>query len=114
MDTEEIARRDASPWQPMSDQKSVKIIGKFNEELSECISASSRCLIQGLNQQAPDAPYKVNKDWLEDEIADVEALLIHMKNHFRLDCEKIRERRIRKFNFLMGWFNLNGNDKHKD
>lgn len=62
--------RDASPWHPMSNAVDIKHIGKLLEELGELVSACSRCLIQGVNEAEP-VTGKLNKDWLEDEIADV-------------------------------------------
>jgi hypothetical protein len=71
--------RDANPWHPIDDKVDLKHLGKLGEELSELAAASSkcatavcRCIIQGVDEAEP-VTGKVNREWLEDEIADVQA-----------------------------------------
>jgi hypothetical protein len=59
-----------NPWQPITDKKHLKVLGKFLEELGEAASATARCLIQGIDEAQP-VTGKVNRVWLEEEIADV-------------------------------------------
>lgn len=55
-------------WQPID----MKHFGKLSEELGELQAAVARCLIQGIMECEP-VTSKPNKQWLEEEIADVEA-----------------------------------------
>lgn len=71
METEDLAHSPkANPWHPMSDPVDLKHMGKFAEEVNELGSAIARCLIQGIDECHPETG-KVNREWLEDEIADV-------------------------------------------
>lgn len=97
--------RDASPWHPMSDPVDLKHIGKFLEELGECSAAASRCMIQGINECEP-VTGKPNKDWLEDEIADVLANIELVITRFGLNTDVIHARRKRKMDYLRQWHEL--------
>lgn len=105
METDEIKKRAAYPWVPMSKPKDVKILGKTLEEVNELGSALSRCLIQGINEQHTDGN-KTNKQWLEQEIGDVLATVNACIDNFDLDIDHIGERRMLKEEFLEGWFDL--------
>jgi NTP pyrophosphatase (non-canonical NTP hydrolase) len=82
-----------NPWRPMTNARDKKHIGKLMEELGECVAAAARCDIQG----------KSNRDWLEDEIADVVANIELATGHFRLDIEKMRARAEAKKAQLRIW-----------
>lgn len=103
MDTSDIPVIPDSDWQPITDKVDLAVLGKLGEELSECGTALWRCVIQGIDECEP-VTNKLNRDWLMDEIADVEAMLVHVKEHFKLDRERIRKRRIRKYVFKLQWF----------
>ena len=45
--------RDANPWHPITDKVDLKYLGKLGEELNECGSAVSRCIIQGVDEREP-------------------------------------------------------------
>lgn len=94
-----------SPWVPMTDPVDQKVTGKFIEELGECIAATARCQIQGLYETEPDTG-KPNKQWVEEEIADVEAGIILMKERFHLDREAIEQRVQRKLHNLRKWHRM--------
>lgn len=96
---------DANPWTPMTDIKDLQVLGKLIEETTECASAASRCIIQGINETEPSTN-KLNRKWLEDEIADVEANIKLTKEHFRLAEHRIRERSAFKEDYLRKWHNL--------
>jgi NTP pyrophosphatase (non-canonical NTP hydrolase) len=91
-----------NPWTPMTDQVSVKILGKLAEELGELTAAVSRCLIQGIAESEP-VTGKPNRQWLEEEIADVVAGLTMTMQHFQLDVEKCDSRSLRKMENLAAW-----------
>lgn len=59
-----------NPWIPMSKPIDIKHLGKLAEELGEASSAVARCLIQGIDESEP-VTGKLNRQWLEDELADV-------------------------------------------
>lgn len=97
--------RDASPWHPMTDAVAVKHLGKLNEESGELTSATARCQIQGIDEREP-VTGKLNRHWLEDEIADVLAGIDLNIEHFNLDVPRIMERRARKKQHLRQWHEM--------
>ncbi|WP_316234631.1 hypothetical protein [Bradyrhizobium sp. SZCCHNR1020] len=80
----------------------LKHLGKLAEELNECGSAVARCLIQGIHEREP-VTGKLNRDWLEEEIADVLANIRLVQDHFNLDVHRIAERRQNKMAHLRAW-----------
>lgn len=103
--TEEIKNYTLNPWHPMDKPVDIKVIGKFLEEMGEGVAASARCLIQGIEEKEPITG-KVNKDWLEDEIADMHANLQLVIEHFHLDSSKILERSLAKKARLKNWHDM--------
>jgi NTP pyrophosphatase (non-canonical NTP hydrolase) len=93
----------ADPWQPASDRATVAVLGKLLEELGEATSASSRCLIQGIDESEP-VTGKPNREWLEDELADVLNIAQLAIDHFGLDRPRIEGRVRQKRTFLSRWF----------
>lgn len=66
-----------NPWRPIQNSCDLKHLGKLQEELNEQIEVLSkmgkvvaRCIIQGMEGVNP-SDAKVNKQWLEEELADV-------------------------------------------
>lgn len=96
---------DPSPWVPMTKLIDLKHLGKLGEELNECGAAVSRCIIQGIEESEP-VTLKPNREWLEDEIADVLANIYLVQKHFKLNQEKILARRERKITHLTRWHNM--------
>lgn len=94
-----------NPWHPITDSVDLKHLGKLNEELSECGAAVSRVIIQGLNEVEPTTR-KPNREWLEEEIADVEANIELCKRRFELDREFIRNRKDSKIQRLETWHEM--------
>ncbi len=94
-----------NPWVPMSDPLDIKILGKLNEELNEAGASVSRCLIQGIDEREPETG-KINREWLEDELADVAANMEIAMDHFDLDLVRITARKEKKIKFLRGWHKL--------
>jgi hypothetical protein len=74
---------DPNPWHPMTVAVDLKHLGKLGEELNECGSAASRCIIQGIDEAEP-ATGEVNRAWLEKEMADVIANIELCVEHFGL------------------------------
>jgi hypothetical protein len=79
----DLTNVDYHPWHPMNDPIDLKHLGKLLEECGELISALSRCLIQGINESEP-VTAELNKDWLENEIADVIANIQLVEKRFGL------------------------------
>jgi NTP pyrophosphatase (non-canonical NTP hydrolase) len=92
-----------SPWIPMSDPLDIKHIGKLGEETGELSTVIFRCLIQQMDQTNPDDG-KINKQWLEEEIADVLANIGLCKKHFNLNIDP--ERIKRKKQMLKTWHGM--------
>lgn len=97
--------KDPSPWIPMSKPIDLKHLGKLAEELAECGAAVSRCLIQGIEEAEP-VTGKINRAWLEDELADVIANAELNIEHFDLDIKRITERVERKKERLRRWHKM--------
>lgn len=97
--------RDANPWQPIDDKVDLKHLGKLAEELGECGSAVARCIIQGVDEREP-VTGKLNREWLQDEIADVIANLDLVIDRFELDATLIAARAERKRQYLKQWHAL--------
>lgn len=96
---------DANPWHPIDNKVDLKHLGKLAEETCELGSAVARCIIQGVDEAEP-VTGKVNRQWLEDEIADVTANIALVSEHFRLDHERIFQRVLRKMKHLRQWHKM--------
>ena len=102
MNTDDIGKKDYEPWHPMTNPVDLKTTGKLIEELGECISATARCQIQGIDEVEPVTKYP-NRLWLEDEIADV---MLHIEitiERFGLDRNKIKHRMDKKRPLILSW-----------
>lgn len=91
-----------NPWQPERDPLTIAILGKMLEEVNELGSALSRCLIQGTHEKEPMTG-RFNREWLEDEMADITAAGQIVMEHFQLDTHRMGERASSKFSFLIRW-----------
>ena len=67
------AWRDPNPWHPMTDPVDKKTVGKFLEELGECVEALC-------TTERNDAVFQQ----LENEVADVKANIVLMNRRFDL------------------------------
>ncbi len=90
------------PWHPMGNPRDIKTIGKLGEEVCEAGAAIFRCVIQGIDEAQP-VTGKINRDWLEDEIADVLVNLKLVIEHFGLDRAKIDARAASKEDGIRWW-----------
>lgn len=99
-----------NPWVPTTDKLDLKHLGKLAEELGELSSAVARCIIQGFDENHP-VTGKPNKEWLEEEIADVYATMSHVQKHFGLDYNFIRNRETNKINYLAEWHRMEDEDQ---
>lgn len=111
--------RGANPWHPIADAVDLKHLGKLVEECSElgeaasslaaaasrCGAAASRCIIQGVGEAEP-VTGKINRHWLEDEIADVRANSELNIERFHLDEARIAARAEKKKAQLRQWHGM--------
>ena len=100
MDADDL--REANPWRPMQSAIDLKHLGKLAEELSEAGAAVARCIIQGIDEKEP-VTGKVNREWLEEELADVCANIGLVVDHFHLNRSRIKDRESKKAYFLRKW-----------
>lgn len=105
MDDKDIPVTALNPWQPITDSKDLKFLGKLGEEVNELGTAIFRCIIQGVNECEP-VTKKPNKEWLENEIADVKAGILLAEERFALDKERITARARAKLNALRRWHDM--------
>lgn len=89
----------------MTNQLNLKHLGKLAEELGEAQSAVARCVIQGIEEREP-ITHKPNREWLEDELADVIANIDLVCEHFGLDRARMETRVARKREHLKGWHSM--------
>jgi hypothetical protein len=103
MDDEQISTKGPSDWQPITNKADLAVLGKLGEEVNELGSAIFRCIIQGLDEREPTTG-KLNRDWLEDEVADVLALSNFVIGRFKLDEKRIAKRIALKRGYKAPWF----------
>ena len=100
--TERPEPSEPHPWRPMSDPVDVMHLAKLAEEVCECGSALARCLMQGIDERHPMSG-KLNREWLEDEIADVIANIELVVTRFDLKTDRIAARCAGKMVQLRAW-----------
>lgn len=91
-----------APWHPITDKVDLKHLGKLGEEAGELVSAVCRCTIQGIDEVHPETR-KPNREWLEDEIADVLAGCYLTIENFNLDQDRMDKRILHKMDRLRSW-----------
>lgn len=94
-----------NPWHPITDSVDLKHLGKLAEEVNELGAATARCIIQGIDEAEP-VTGKVNREWLEDEIADVLANCHLVEKRFKLDSDRITKRALEKQVRLRTWHEM--------
>lgn len=97
--------KNLNPWHPIQDPVTLKHLGKLLEELGELTSAVSRCLIQGVDEVEPTTGTP-NRQWLQDETADVMAGLWLLTQHLELDENAIYKRSLGKQAKLREWHKM--------
>lgn len=107
MRTEDIPEKAASPWVPEKNLETLALLLKLAEENCELAARCCRAAMQGFSEADPDDG-RTNAEHTWDEIADVEAMIAHMKERRAdaLDRTAIERRRCRKFAFKLPWFNF--------
>lgn len=89
----------------MTDRVDLKTMGKLGEELGECVAAVGRCMVQGVGEWN-DKEGSTNRDWLEKEIADVQANIFLVVSRFNLDRDRINARIDAKIPKLREWHGM--------
>lgn len=103
MDTKDIPTAPPIDWQPIDNKHDLAVIGKLGEEVCELGASLFRSVIQGIDEREPRT-HKPNREWVMEEIADVEALISIAKWRLQLDENAIRIRRDRKIAYKEPWF----------
>lgn len=80
----------------------LAVLGKLAEEGSEVATAAVRCIIQGIDESEP-VTGKSNREWLEDEIADIMAQCDLAIWTLMLSGPRISERRCAKRRYTGTW-----------
>jgi len=94
-----------NPWHPISNPVDLKHLGKLAEEAAELCSAVSRCIIQGVDGTEP-VTGKVNRQWLEEELADVAANAALVIERFNLNAKAMDDRINKKMIRLRQWHSM--------
>lgn len=96
-------RAKDEPWHPMTNPVDLKVLGKMNEELAELISAASRCMIQGIDEEHPISGIP-NGIWLQEELADALAgIELTIERFFHDSVKPIQDRKYFKKKRLREW-----------
>jgi hypothetical protein len=91
-----------SPWHPITDPQELKLLGKTAEETNELGSALARSIIQGFHECHP-LTGKMNRTWVEEEIADVLASTRLLRERYHLNNAAIASRAEHKYKLLCQW-----------
>lgn len=89
-------------WTPTTDLRTLRRLGKLQEELGELQAVVARCIIQGIEEVDP-ASGKTNRVRLTHEAADVLAQLGLTREQFNLDEEVIFSRVASKTRQMAEW-----------
>lgn len=102
---------EPSPWTPPDlSQLERKVLGKLGEETNELGTVLFRIHIQGLDAVIPGET-KTNRQWLEEEIADVLTTAAKAVKHLKLDLDFIETRANKKDVYLEKWYLMPDIDK---
>jgi NTP pyrophosphatase (non-canonical NTP hydrolase) len=91
-----------SKWIPTTNLMELRRLGKLGEELGELSNVASRCIIQGLDETDPGSG-KVNRQRLQDELADVQAQIGCTVLAFGLDQDYMARRTAEKMRQMAEW-----------
>lgn len=97
--------RNANPWHPIQDPVDLKHLGKLSEELGEAQAAVSRCIIQGIEEEEP-VTGRLNRECLENELADVTANISLVALRFELNKDRMNKRAAKKMAHLKQWHDM--------
>lgn len=90
------------PWQVCTNKAMQRRYGKLLEELGELASVVARCTIQGVDEVDPSSGF-VNRERLENEIADVLCQLELTVDVLGLNRERMKTRQWLKSIQMAQW-----------
>lgn len=97
-----MSKEYPEPWIPIDSKVELAIIGKLQEELGELQAILARSMIQGIYEKDPDTG-AINKDSMQEELADVDALSNILAIHFNLDNSAMSIRTQAKMKHIRQW-----------
>jgi NTP pyrophosphatase (non-canonical NTP hydrolase) len=100
--TSDIPSRAPSDWRAEADPATLAVVGKLGEEAAELASRCCRAVIQGVGGVDPDDG-RPNHLHLQDEIADVFALIELTIEYLGLDRAEIAFREKAKRRYKTPW-----------
>lgn len=100
-----MALPSPSRWIPEQNLKRLAVLGKLIEELCEAGARAARCIIQGIDESDPKTR-QINREALQEEIADVIALAHVNIKFFDLDKDAIMRRAVEKEEHKEAWIAL--------
>lgn len=103
METSDIPNLAPNNWQPITNKHDLAVLGKLGEETCELGASLFRCIIQGIDEKEP-VTGKINREWVEEEIADVKAQILLIQNRLNLNVARIAERAEKKYMYKSEWF----------
>ena len=89
-------------WTPTTDLLTLRRMGKLLEELGEASNVAARVIIQGIDEVDPGSG-KVNRERLENELADVQAQIGCTALAFDLDQDRMARRTAEKMRQMAEW-----------
>lgn len=89
-------------WTPTTDLLTLRRMGKLLEELGEASNVAARVIIQGIDEVDPGSG-KVNRERLENELADVQAQIGCTVLAFDLDQDRMARRTAEKMRQMAEW-----------
>lgn len=111
MRTEDIPRTGPSDWRREPDAAVNAILGKLGEEAGELATRCCRAMIQGLVAIDP-GDGRMNLSHLEDEIADVRAVIALLDEEIGLNNAKIAARQRVKEDYKRPWIEAQRKKPH--
>lgn len=103
MKTSDIPTTSVSMWKPETSPYILGLLGKLIEECGELSSIAARCIIQGLDEANPTT-LQLNREALQDEIADVASMARFVSERLELDLEALMARAEKKRSWKTPWF----------
>ena len=103
MDTKDIPLNGPSDWRREPSERRNALLGKLAEEANELAGRCARAMIQGLDELDPDTG-RTNRAHLQDEFADVQAIMELADEFLVFSRSQVAERRSRKYAYKRPWF----------
>lgn len=102
MDTKDIPLSGPSDWRREPSERRNAVLGKLAEEANELAARCARAMIQGIDELDPGSG-RTNLAHLQDEAADVYAMLQLAGGFLHFDPRTISTRRQLKYDYKLPW-----------